>query len=198
AVNGNATMLDTILGGVGSIAVNPGDNHALTAAEIVNGTISVTGALTSSATITFPAGVMGWWTIENLCTGPGVLLAAVASGTEAIGLPPGEISDIQVHGTTVRYRNLGRVGSYLDIAAGTVPAWITASTIPPYLNCVGQAFSAATYPALAQFLGRTTLPNFIGTLPAILNQGSGVIEAARGGVDGDTLFARGTPTHSKS
>lgn len=189
--NGNYNLLDTIVGGLTSISTT-GGSTTLNAAQLACGTISVSGALSSNAQLYFPS-VQGWWSIENLTTGSFVLqvCAAGASATQIIAVPPGEITDIQINGTVAKFRNLGRVGVYEDIADATVPAWITSCTVPPYLNCDGTTFSAATYPYLNTKLGGNTLPDLRGGSRATLNQGTGRITTAGSGVDGNTRFSRG-------
>ncbi len=189
-VNGNFGLLDTITGGITSVAVANGSSTALNAAQLACGTISVSGALTTNATIDFPA-VQGWWSIENLTTGSSLLIVRAGTFTQAIGVPPGEITDIQVNGNTVKYRNLGRVGSYIDLAVATVPTWISACNIPPYLICDGSTFSAGTYPYLNTILGGNTLPDLRGRARFYLNGGTNRITTAGSGIDGDTMRSSG-------
>lgn len=190
-VNANSALLDTITGGVASISTSGGFT-VLNAAQLACGTISVSGALSSAAFIQFPA-VQGWWTIENLTTNNTAFSVRVICGSlvTAIGIPPGELVDIQININVPKYRNLGRVGGYLDIGSTTVPLWISSSTVPPYLVCDGSVFSAVTYPALADILGSLALPDFRGRAAYYLNQGSGVLTAGGAGIDGNTLKAQG-------
>lgn len=76
-----------------------------------------------------------------------------------------------VQGAWAQFQNLiGRVASLESwqrnarvVAAGTITRWGGASAPPGALHCDGSTFSATTYPALAQALGSTTLPNISGT-----------------------------------
>lgn len=188
-VNGNMAIIDTIVGGIASIATT-GGNTTLSPAQYQGGTISVTGALVSNAGLIFPA-VQGWWSIENLTTGASVLFVSAGNGAEIICLPPGEITDIQINGNVARFRNLGRVGSYMDYAGSAVPTWISQCSKPPYLNCDASVFSSATYPALFAILGTTTLPDIRGTTRYTLNQGTGRVTSGGSGVDGNTRFIIG-------
>lgn len=191
-VNANMALADTLLGGIASISTT-GGTTTLNAAQAACGTISVSGALTSTATIVFPFPVQGWWSVENLCSGTSSfnLVLAAGGGTEAICVPPGCQIDIQVNGSVVRYRNLPMIGSYLDVADDAVPLWIQGCTKAPYLNCNGTSFSNVTYPYLAGYLGSTTLPDFRGRGSFYMNAGTGRITTAGAGIDGDTLFATG-------
>lgn len=205
-LNSNFGKLDTIVGGVASISTTGGVT-GLNAAQLANGTISISGALASTVTIAFPV-VQGWWTIENLTTGNFALVVGT-TGAEIIAIPQGGLFDIQINGGAARFRNLPMVGSYMDIASASMPLWIQNCTKPPYLLCDGSTFSAVTYPALATFLGGTTLPDFRGRAPYYLNLGSGRLTSAGAGIDGNTVFASGgvngvtlaanqLPTHASS
>jgi hypothetical protein len=152
-----------------------------------NAVIRVTGTLTAGVQITLP--LPGYMIIENLTTGAFVLsFRAIGSG-EVIAIQQGSIRHIYNDGTNVRFVNLPDVGTYLDIAASTVPTWITSCTKPPYLNCDGTTFNASTYPYLNTFLGGNTLPDLRGVARYTLNQGTGRLTTAGSGLDGNTLFA---------
>lgn len=153
-----------------------------------SGILRFTGTLSAAVTVTLPRA--GFWIVENLCTVSTyyVALASAAPGN-VICAPPGEATHVYCDGTDVRYIDLGRVGSYLDLGTATVPAWITNCTVKPYLNCDGTTFSAITYPALNALLGGNTLPDLRGRVRAALNQGTGRISAS--GVNGDTFLAAG-------
>jgi hypothetical protein len=199
--NGNFGLLDTILGGVSSIAVSAGGN-ALTPTQLANGTLSITGTLSSPTSINFPANIQGWWSIYNLTQGTFPLLVAAGTGTNVISVPPAEITDIQVNGNSVFFRNLGRIGSYLDYAGTAVPSWVSNCTVPPYLNCDGSTFSGGTYPYLVGILGGTTLPDLRGRARFYLNGGTGRITTAVSGINGDVVLSTGGDqnlfTHSHS
>ncbi len=137
--------------------------------------------------------------MEPAALNPGKFLGketavSAAAGTGAggiISVPPGEITDIQVNVNGVFFRNLGRIGSYMDMATSSVPSWITSCTIPPYLNCDGTVFSGGTYPYLVGILGGTTLPDLRGRSRAYLNGGTGRITSASSGIDGNTILSAG-------
>lgn len=190
-LNTNFGLLDTIVGGITSISTT-GGTTTLNAAQLACGTISVGGALTSSARLVFPS-VQGWWTIKNQCSGTTLFNLEVASGaaTEIISIPPGCLIDIQVNGAVVEFRNLPMVGSYMDISGTALPLWINGCSKPPYLVCDGSPFSSGTYPFLTVILGGTTLPDFRGRSPYYLNQSTGRLTLAGAGIDGDTRFVGG-------
>lgn len=191
-LNTNFGVLDTNLGGVATISLN-NTNVTLSAPQYQCNFITFQSTLTGSVTITFPA-VGSFYTIQNLCTGTSaytITLATTAAGSQVICCPPNEAFDIMTDGTNVKYRNFGRVGSYITIATASVPNWIIGCTYNPYLNCDGSAFSSASYPALASYLGGTTLPDARGRAVYGLNQGSGRINSSLSGVNGDSLIASG-------
>lgn len=205
-VNANSSATDSLLANVFIIALTnanvtlttPPNSGAAWAGPYgsQSGILKFTGTLTGNCTITLPR--TGAWIVENLCT-VGAFYVALASSApgKVICAPPGEATHIYCDGTDVKYVDLGRVGSYLDLGASAVPAWITNCSVPPYLNCDGTTFNAVTYPVLNTLLGGNTLPDLRGRSRAALNQGTGRITTAGGGVDGNTLLAAGgSQTHT--
>lgn len=189
-VNGDMTLLDSCLGGVQSFALTNAP-VSIASSQAQNSIIRLTGTLTANVALTLPS-IYKFWTIDNqLVNAPSSFAATLIStgGASIIGLPPGQ-QDVFYDGTTVNYRNLGRVGEYWDYADIAVPTWVTACTKPPYLNCNGTVFSSATYPVLANMLGTTTLPDARGRYRATLNQTTGRLTTG-GGVDGNTAYAAG-------
>ncbi len=190
-MNGNFTLIDSMFGGVAALALtNLPVTLSSTQAQI--SIIRLTGTLTGNVAITLP-GIYKFWTIDNqLTNSPSSFYATLVStsGASVIGLPPGP-QDVFYDGTTVNYRNLGKLGEYWDYAANAVPNWVLNSTKPPYLYCSGSAFSSATYPQLANLLGTTTLPDFRGRASLFYNDGTGRLTSAGAGIDGNTLFATG-------
>jgi hypothetical protein len=191
-VNANFNAIDFILGGITTYTpTNAPITMQSTAAQAA--IIRLTGTLTGNVAITM-ANIFKFWTIDNqLTNSPSsfVVTFVSTSGSVVIGAPPGS-QDIYYDGTSVRYRTLRHdVGGYWDYAGSTVPSWVTACTVPPYLNCTGVTFSSATYPVLANLLGNNTLPDSKGRYRATLDQAAGRITTAGGGVDGTTLLAGG-------
>ena len=151
-----------------------------------NGVLRFTGTLTAGVQVTLP--LPGYIIIENLTTGNFVLsFRAIGSG-EVIGIGQGRVQHVYNDGTNVRFVNLPDVGTYVDIAASAVPAWITACTKPPFLNCDGSTFNATTYPYLNALLGGNTLPDSRGNVRATLNQGTGRLTNV---INGSTFLALG-------
>lgn len=191
-MNSNTSILDNALGGTTTIALTNAP-VTLTDAQSQCVFINFTGTITGNCDIFFP--LRGaCYTVEALINNFNFLvtLQTTAAGSQVVCCPPLEAFDIKIDGNTgnVRFRNFGRIGSYMDLAANAVPSWITNCTIPPYLYCNGQAFSGATYPALANLLGATSVPDHRGRARYMANDGTGRITAA-GGIDGNTLAAAG-------
>lgn len=192
-VNGNMTLIDLILGGITTIALN-NTPVVLSAAQFKSKQVTFNSTLTGSVAITFPTSFTKSYEIQNLCTGSSafiITLQTTAAGGQAIACPPGETIDCFNDGTNVKFKNLGRVGTYWDYAGSSVPAWVSGCTVPPYLNCDGTTFSATTYPQLAVIFGSTTLPDSRSKFRATLSQGVGLITTAGCGLDGSTRFATG-------
>lgn len=191
-LNGNFQTLDTMVGATVLIDITSSANVFLTPAQLACGTIVVAGTNTQNVSIVWPDTVTGWWSVQNL-SNPNflVLLQTTPAFSEIICAPPGEQIDIQVNFSTVRYRNLGRVGSYLDYAGATVPQWMQSCTIAPYLVCNGTAFDTTEYPTLAAILQSNTLPDFRGRMAAYMDAGIGNITVAGSGINGNALFFQG-------
>jgi len=193
-VNNNMTLIDLRAGGTVTIALN-NSPVVLAAAQFQASHIVFNSTLTGSVTITFPTSFVGPYVVENVCTGSSafvITLTTTNPGGNFIGLKPGEPCDVFNDGASIKYRNLGNIGSYWDYAGSSVPAWVTACAIPPYLACSGGTFSATTYPLLAVILGSTTLPDSRGRFRATLNQGTTRLTTAAQGLDGNTNFAAGS------
>lgn len=200
-INGNSSALDGFLGGLVTIGVVSGTSFNLTApagavtpspgpTQAQNAILRFTGAIASFVQAGLP--LPGSYIIDNQCTGPGLLtISSTGNTSQIVCIPPGGTQRILNSGTEVKFVGLQPVGTYLDVAGSAVPTWITISTKPPFLLCDGSAFSAVTYPALAQVLGGTTLPDFRGRAPYYLNSGTGRLTAGGAGIDGNTLFAGG-------
>lgn len=202
AINPDMVALDGMLGGFATVSLS-NLNVTLTApvgfiatpssgpTQSQTGILTFTGALTGNVIITFP--LPGFYIVENLCTNSATFFVKLkANGVgQTICAPPGEACHVYNNGTDFRYVNLGRIGSYVDLSASSVPVWVTNCTVPPYLNCDGTAFSAVTYPTLNAYLGGTTLPDLRGRTRFALNGGTSRITSAVSGIDGNVLLASG-------
>lgn len=190
-VNNNSAIIDSVIGGTATIVLT-NSNVTLSAVQYQSRYIVFTGTITADIAITFPY-VGSDHTIENRTAGAfSVTLQTTNASAEVIACPPYEPFDILTRASTagVRYRNFGRIGDEWHYGGSSVPAWVSACTIPPYLNANGTAFSSATYPALATIYGGTTLPDAQGRARFTLNQTVTRISSL-GGIDGNTLFAGG-------
>lgn len=193
-VNGDMTILDACFGSVTTKSLSNVSPVLLSVSEAQANVIRLTGALSANIAVQIPntpVTIVKSWTIENLCTGAFYVTLGNQSGGQVVGLPPGEAVDVYSDGTDIKYRNLGRIGSYMDLATSSIPSWITASSVPPYLACEGATYSSATYPILYSILGTTTLPDSRGRNRASLNAGTNRITTAVSGIDGNTRFSGG-------
>lgn len=194
-VNNNMGIIDNAFGGMATIALT-NSPVILSSAQYQCMFINFTGALSGDCAITFPT-VGSIYTIQNLTSNTSsfqVSLQTTAPGTQLIVCPGGEAFDIMTDPVgNVKFRDLGRVGSYWDYAGSSVPRWVTACSVPPYLLCDGSPFSSGAYPVLATILGGTTLPDSRGRYRASLNDGTARITSgsSTGGIDGNTKFASG-------
>lgn len=192
-VNANMGIIDNSFGGMATVALTNAP-VILSSAQYQCAFITFTGALSGTCAITFPV-VGSWYTVQNLTTNTSafqVTLQTTAAGSQAIGCPWGEPFDIMTDASgNVKFRSLDRVGSLWEYGGSSVPAWVSNCTVPPFLNCDGTSFSSATYPVLATILGSVTLPDLRGRYRVNLNQGTGRITAAAGGINGDTNLTSG-------
>lgn len=191
-VNGNMNLADSALGGLATIALL-NSPVTLSSAQYANVFLRLTGAITANVPITLPA-VGSFYTVINDTTNSSafyVTMLTTAAGGQTIGIPPGTTTGIFTDGVNARFRNMPHLGSYWDYAGSSMPSWITACTVWPYLNCDGTSFSSAVYPALAAILGGTTLPDAKGRLRMALDQGAGRVSSGVSGIAGNTLFAAG-------
>lgn len=197
-LNTNFSGLDTMLGAPNTISTTGGAT-VLNSTQLAFGTIFVTGTLVADAFVQFPA-VGGWWSIYNGCT-VGNFALFVQSGTNLvqIGIPPGEIVDILINGNTPLYRNLGRVNALEHwIGIGSIPRWVSLSTVPPYLLANGQTFNIATYPISGQRFGTafggngvstSAVPDLRGRFHMDYDATGARITAAQCGINGTTMGA---------
>jgi len=206
-VNANMNTFDSALGTIQAISLAAG-SVTLSTAQARSAFINFTGLLPSNVTVTFPGlssspGTIisgGFYTIQNQCSNSSaftVTLLTTVAGQQFISCPPYEPFDILIEGTnssqagSIKFRNLGRVGTYWDYAGSSVPGWVINCSVPPYLNCDGTTFSSATYPALATILGSITLPDARGRARFALNQATGRVTTAISGIDGNVALAAG-------
>lgn len=208
-LNGNATAIDGMFGGIATIAAAGAYTLTVPAAggppvetagptDSQNALIRFSGgALSSNMTVTFK--MPGFYIVENLFTFTDSFVVILTGGAgKQICAPPGQMVHVFFDGTDMKYVNLPPIGTFMDIVASTVPLWITTCTVPPYLNCDGTALSAVTYPYLYALLN-ARVPAWTGNLPDArgqtrfaLNQTTGRTTLSGGfGLDGNTLLARG-------
>jgi hypothetical protein len=197
--NSNWGIVDAALGQIAVIGLN-NSNIVLAPSQYQCNNIIFNSTLTGSVVVTFPSTFTGPYIIQNLCTGTSaftITLNTTAVGGQVIGCPQGDSFNMINDGSNLRFHNFGRVGSYWDYAGSSIPNWLSACSLPPYLNCDGSTFSPTAYPALNTILGGNTLPDTRGRFRAILNQGTARITTASGGLDGNTLLASGgIPTNT--
>lgn len=192
-VNSNMSVVDLVVGG-GATQVLNNSPVVLSAAQYKSRLITLASTLTGSCLITFPSTFIKDYLIRNVCTGSSafiVTLATTVAGGQVIAAPPGETVSIYNDGTNLIYSDLGRVGSYLDYAGSSMPAWVDACTIKPYLACNSTTFSATLYPNLALLLGSTTTPDMRGKARITLDQGAAILSSAVTGFSPNTVGASG-------
>lgn len=207
-INPNMIAIDGMFAGVQSISVSNVPITLTSPAGFVptpsggptqsqNRVLRFTGVMTGNVTVTLP--LPGSYIIENLTTGNFVLSFRGVTATEVIGTPQGERLEIYNDGANVRFVNLARVGA-LEMWEGisSIPAWVTACTVKPYLLNDGSIYNIADFPWLgARFLstfggnGLTTfgVPDHRGRVPLAYDGTGTRITVAGCGLNGQTLGA---------
>lgn len=175
-VNATTSLLDNAFGATATVPVN-NSNVILSSAQYQCNGITFTGTLGANITVTLPS-VGSFYTVKNLVTNPTAFQVVLTAGAgQKIGVPWGQPVGIMTDGVNVKFRNLRKVGTYIDFASSAVPDWINHCTIPPYLLCDGSAFSSATYPYLSDILkpvfGSNVVPDCRGRTRFSLDDGTG-------------------------
>lgn len=219
AVNSNSNALDGKLGGkatltftsattvlltvpsTGSVSAGAGPNQSENAA------LYFTGTLTGNVVVQFT--LPGFYIVHNQCTvGSFFVQLQPVAGTgaaNAIGAPPGRKVHVFYDGTSMDYVNMAEVGSFMDQAVATTPAWMNACTVAPWLICDSSVYNVSSYPQLGAYLGSTFGGNGITTFGVpdmrgryripLDNQGTqgaaGRVTAAVAGINGTTIGAAG-------
>lgn len=206
-MNGNSNGLDGFIGGTGIISLSNA-NVTLTApsgaitpgagpTQSQNRTLKFTGALTGNVAITLP--LPGQYTIQNLTTGNFVVTFNAASAGKIVSTPQGSIMQVWNDGTDV-WLIKNQIPGELKFLGGvnTVPSWIAACTLAPFLLCDGTVYNTSVYPALgnlylANFGGNGTttfgVEDLRGRVPLAYDGTGTRITVAGCGINGQTLGA---------
>ncbi len=175
ALNPNFQMVDGMFGSVATISLSGATTILLTSAstsgiwlgslpQCANAMLRFTGAQTGAAVIQFPTNGLGYYIIDNQCTGTSYIQLSPTGGGKKIGVPYGRKTHVFFDGTDLDYVNMPEVGAALDLQGwSALPAWMTACTFSPYLIKDGATYSASVYPQLFQALGSTFGGNGITT-----------------------------------
>lgn len=206
ALNPNFQTIDALFGGVTTISLTSATTLLLTVpattgvwfgslSQSVNSLIKFTGVQTGNAIIQFT--LPGFYIINNQCTGTSYVQLANQSGAgNKIGAPPGKKCHVFFDGTDMDYVNMPDPGTAYDFHTNTtsLPPWMLACTVAPYLLKDGSTYSSVTYPALAQYLGSTFGGNGVTTFGvpderARARMAVDTIQAASGATSARITFA---------
>lgn len=207
ALNPNFQSIDTLFGGVTTISLSvtttillsvpattgiwPGGNPS----QSMNALIRFTGAQTGSATIQFS--LPGFYIIDNQCTGGFSTRLQPANLTgNSIGAVNGKKHQVFYDGVHMDYVDMPDPGTAYDLHTNTttLPPWMVACTVSPYLIKDGSTYSTSIYPALSQLLGSTYGGNGITTFGvpderARARLGVDTVQAASGATAARVTFA---------
>src|ERR1700730_874438 len=213
ALNVNASALDGMLGGKATIALSSATTITLSVPsgsitpgagpnQSQNALLKFTGTLSGNAVIKFT--MPGKYIVDNRCavgTSFAVQLAPATGTGNTIGAPPGRKCDVFFDGTDMDYVNVPDPGTAYDLHGATsLPAWMTACSVLPYLIKDGTSYSTSLYPALQAALnnafggsgGSFNVPDESNRmrLPFDTNA-SGRVTAGGSGIAGNTMGATG-------
>lgn len=215
AINVDWTAVDGMLGGVQTISLSSATTFTLSAPagsitpgagpnQAQNAVLKFTGTLSGNAVITLP--LPGRYIVKNNCTVGTSYIQMRAVGTgNLIGIPDGRAIEVWCDGTDVDFCDQPEVGSYMDLAMATTPAWFAGCSVLPWLICDSTVYTTSVYPILGGRLGSTFGGNGITTFGSpdlraryripLDNQGSqgaaGRVTAAGSTLNGTTLGAAG-------
>lgn len=166
ALNPNFQTIDAMFGGVTTISLSSATTLLLSVpattgvwpgslSQSVNALIKFTGAQSGNAVVQFT--LPGYYIISNQCTGTSYVQLSPTGAGNKIGAPPGQKVHVFFDGTDLDYVNMPSPGAALDLHTNTtsLPPWMQACTVAPYLLKNGATYSSSVYPALAQLLGST-------------------------------------------
>lgn len=213
AVNPNMQAIDGMFGGFATLSLSSATTFALSTPsgsltpgagpnQSQNACLFFTGTLTGNCVVqlTMP----GRYIMHNKCTvGTSYIQIAPSAGTgTAVGLPPGQKVTLHFDGTNVDYVDTMPVGAAFDLHGATsIPPWISACTVAPYLLKDGSTYSTSVYAALGAMLGSTFGGNGVTTFAvpdelarariAYDTTGTGRLTTAISGVNGTTMGSAG-------
>lgn len=167
ALNPNFQTIDAMMGGTTTLTLSGATTILLSVpattgvwpnalSQSVNSLIVFTGAQTGSAVIQFT--LPGFYIVHNKCTGTTFVQLAPSVGVgNKIGAPPGKKCHVFYDGTDMDYVNMPDPATAYDLHTNTttLPPWMTACTVLPYLVKDGSIYTSSVYPALSAQLGST-------------------------------------------
>ncbi len=217
AINPDMVAIDGMFGGVATVSLS-NVNVNLTApvgavtpsagpTQQQNAVIRLTGTLTAHVfvTLTLP----GYYIFHNQCSGIVSFAAFVTNAAftgSRLGLAPGKAQHIYCDGVNSYYINTPEVGSYVDLAVATVPAWVSLTTPASFVSwlvCDGSVYNISSYPTLGAILGATFggngsttfgVPDHRGRSRYMVDQGTGRLTSATMSTNGTIAGAGGTQT----
>lgn len=192
-LNANFAIIDKNFGGVLSLPIT-NTNVTLTTSQSQNLAIILSGTLTGNVDIIFPA-VGSFYKIINKTIASTFYVRLYVTGGlgNIICAPPSNsnFTDVVTDGTDFYYCGLGTTGVVYSYPGTALPAWMSNCTVQPFLYADGSSFNGSTYRQLRDILGGTTLPDLRGRAVFHINDGTGRLTTAQGGVNGNTNLSVG-------
>ena len=212
AINPNMSQMDGLFSGLLSLSLSAsttvvlGTNPAsITPSagpyQSANAAIFLSGNQTGNAVIRLSTPQI--YRVINQCT-PNqwyVQLAPAFGGGLTQGVPPGESHHYWYDGINVFFLDLPHVGTYWNFAGSSIPPWIGACTVLPWVLCNGATYPTSFFGALASYLGSTFGGNGVTTFGVpdmqsrvyLMQDVSGVNRVTGGGsgIAGNVIAATG-------
>jgi microcystin-dependent protein len=206
-VNADLDVFDRAIGTIQVIDLS-GGSVTLSTAQARSAFLNFIGAMPSNVTVTIPGLSSAPGTVvsgksyicQHLCSNTSaytITLQTTVAGQEVICLPPSNATTVIVQGTnssqagSLKFGNLERIGTLVNLIGSSVPNWVTQCTVPPYLNCDGTAISSALYPILVDHWGWVQTPDLRSRVPVSLGGGAGLLSSDICGINGDSWGASG-------
>ena len=208
-VNADFSAIDSLFGNNGTISLSnanvtlttPPNSGAAWAGpyQSQSALITMTGTLTAPVAVIFPRA--GFFIVQNNTVGFYVALQSSGGGNQ-IGAVPGKKCHVFNDGTNMDYVNMPDPGTAYDLHGATsIPLWMQACTVQPYLLKNGAVYNNSQYPALAAVLGNAfggtpgltfAVPDEMARVRAGLDTvGTNRLTAATSGITGTTMGSAG-------
>ena len=150
-LNANFGILDTALGSTLSVSLSS-SNVNLTAAQVQNLRVLLSGILSANVQVSIPSTIGGFWVVSNTTTGAYSVTITSLGGGASVVVPQGYSSIVYSDGTNIGLADNG-TASLSATPAGSLIQYGGAAAPSGWLLCDGTAISRTTYAPLFTAIG---------------------------------------------